>query len=100
MNPLEELVSVVSLEEQEWRNRAACRDEDPDLFFPERGESIEAAKEICGRCPVRLDCLRYALKVGIHHGVWGGASERARRRMRRHRAEFAAETEETREVPA
>lgn len=94
MTMFEEFRPVVPIEDQDWRDRAACRGEDTDLFFPDRGQDTKAAKEICGRCPVRLDCLRYALAEGIKHGVWGGASERARRRMRKRRLEFEASEEQ------
>ena len=65
-----------------WRGRAACRGADPDLFFPERGESADPARQICARCPVRQPCLAYALDTGITHGVWGGLAERERRVLR------------------
>ena len=56
---------------------------DPDLFFPERGASTREAKEVCRGCVVRLDCLEYALVNGEKFGIWGGLSERERRRLRR-----------------
>jgi WhiB family redox-sensing transcriptional regulator len=65
-----------------WRDRAACRGADPDLFFPERGESADPARQVCARCPVRQPCLAYALDNGITHGVWGGLTERERRVLR------------------
>jgi WhiB family redox-sensing transcriptional regulator len=68
-----------------WKADAACRDEDPDLFFPERGESLAAPKAVCSRCPVREACLECALDTGQKFGVWGGTSERDRRRLRRQR---------------
>jgi WhiB family transcriptional regulator, redox-sensing transcriptional regulator len=63
-----------------WRERAICRDEDPELFFPvgSRGPALAqlaAAKEVCSRCPVRLECLRWAIDQGELDGVWGGTSE-------------------------
>lgn len=69
----------------EWTERAACLPEDPDLFFPTRGADVNAAKEVCAGCPVRAECLDYALASGQHHGIWGGTSERERRRLRRGR---------------
>jgi WhiB family redox-sensing transcriptional regulator len=71
----------------EWRSRSACRDQDPELFFPAQGSlavfvQLARAKAICGRCPVARECLRYALATG-QHGVWGGTSEDERRAMRR-----------------
>lgn len=65
----------------DWRDSAACKGVDPDMFFPERGESGEEAKAVCRRCPVAGDCLSENLFE--HFGVFGGLSERERRRMRR-----------------
>jgi hypothetical protein len=65
-----------------WRDRAACRGADPELFFPERGGSADPARRICARCPVRQPCLEYALGHGIRDGVWGGLAERDRRELR------------------
>ena len=65
-----------------WRDRAACIGADPDLFFPQRGESAEPAREICARCPVREACLDDALRNAITHGIWGGLPERERRALR------------------
>jgi len=58
----------------------------PALFFPERGDSTEPAKAVCARCLVRAECLAYALAEHIQHGIWGGTSERERRRLRSGRA--------------
>jgi WhiB family redox-sensing transcriptional regulator len=69
----------------EWRVHAACAGLDPNLFFTERGESTRDAKAVCARCPVAEPCLDYALTNGERYGVWGGRSERERRRMRRDR---------------
>lgn len=68
-----------------WFKAANCLGVDPDLFFPERGELTSTAKEVCGACSVRLDCLEYALVNGEKFGIWGGLSERERRRLRRER---------------
>jgi WhiB family redox-sensing transcriptional regulator len=65
-----------------WRELAACRGVDLDLFFPERGESAESARRVCARCPVRQPCLDYAITNRIVHGVWGGLTERERRALR------------------
>ena len=62
-----------------WRERAACRGTDLDLFYPERGESAGPARQVCERCPVRQPCLEYALSNRITHGIWGGLTERERR---------------------
>ncbi len=69
-----------------WRDWAACRGADLDLFFPGRGESAESARRVCARCPVREPCLDYALRHGITHGIWGGLAERDRRALRSRRA--------------
>jgi WhiB family transcriptional regulator, redox-sensing transcriptional regulator len=74
----------------DWRHHAACRDVDPDLFFPLGTEGaslpqIEQAKQICRTCPVRPPCLRWALDHGVT-GVWGGTTEEERRKHRRSRA--------------
>jgi WhiB family redox-sensing transcriptional regulator len=68
---------------QPWMDEAACRGVDAELFYPERGESTRLAKAVCARCDVRLDCLGYALDNGEKFGIWGGRSERERRRIRR-----------------
>lgn len=73
-------------EDQGWQNYANCLGVDPDLFFPERGASTREAKEVCRGCIVREDCLEYALANGEKFGIWGGMSERERRRIRRQRA--------------
>lgn len=69
----------------EWAERGACIGEDPDLFFPERGASTREAKAICRACPVQQECLEHAIRTGEKHGIWGGRSERERRRMRKYR---------------
>lgn len=66
-----------------WRRFAKCAGLDTDLFFPERGGSTREAKEVCRGCVVREDCLQYALRNGEKFGIWGGLSERKRRRLRR-----------------
>ena len=68
-----------------WRDQAACRGADLDLFFPERGESAEPARLVCARCPVSQPCLDYAVSNRIAHGVWGGLSERERRALQTRR---------------
>ncbi|HET6811002.1 MAG TPA: WhiB family transcriptional regulator [Acidimicrobiales bacterium] len=72
-----------------WRNRAACRGVDPDIFFPVSDEEAVQAKIICGECPVREACLEWALATRERDGVWGGATERERRRMIRQRRKTA-----------
>ncbi|MGW7469926.1 WhiB family transcriptional regulator [Streptomyces xantholiticus] len=75
----------------DWRDTAACRDEDPDLFFPigTSGPALlqEAeAKAVCDRCTVREPCLRWAMETGQDLGVWGGTSETERRKLKRRAA--------------
>jgi WhiB family redox-sensing transcriptional regulator len=72
--------------ERRWQERANCLGVDPDLFFPERGASTREAKSVCGSCEVRAECLEYALDHAEKFGIWGGLSERERRRLRRQRA--------------
>src|SRR6187401_2404992 len=80
-------VSAVPVEpDADWHDQANCLGVDPDLFFPERGASTREAKEVCRGCVVREDCLEYALANGEKFGIWGGMSERERRRIRRQRA--------------
>jgi WhiB family transcriptional regulator, redox-sensing transcriptional regulator len=73
-----------------WTAKAACLDEDPELFYPKGNTGaalaqIEQAKAVCSRCPVMKECLDWALKTDEHHGVWGGKSEDERRTMRKRR---------------
>lgn len=73
-----------------WQAHANCMGVDPDLFFPERGASTREAKGVCQGCVVREDCLEYALANSEKFGIWGGMSERERRRLRRARSAAAA----------
>jgi len=66
-----------------WMTGGVCAQVDPDLWFPEKGGSTREAKALCARCPVHPECLAYALAHDERFGVWGGASERDRRRMKR-----------------
>ncbi|MFF3214450.1 WhiB family transcriptional regulator [Streptomyces sp. NPDC002886] len=82
-----------------WQEEAACRELGSRLFFHHAGEPGQdrerrdaAAKEVCALCPVQRDCLRHALKVGEPFGVWGGLSERERRRLAATKAERSALT--------
>ena len=68
-----------------WMAAGKCREFPPETFFPSDGVGVEIARRICVDCPVKAPCLEYALQNNIEHGVWGGASERARRRMIRAR---------------
>jgi WhiB family transcriptional regulator, redox-sensing transcriptional regulator len=64
-----------------WMRAGRCRDLPPDMFFPTNGQGVVAAQRICSTCPVQRACLEFALAKRIHHGVWGGTSERERRRL-------------------
>jgi WhiB family redox-sensing transcriptional regulator len=68
-----------------WQDEANCLGTDPDLFYPERGATPDAAKAVCKGCVVRSECLYHALKVGEHHGIWGGLTAAERRRLRQGR---------------
>ena len=70
-------------EQREWMVDARCLDADPEAFFPEKGGSTREAKRICADCPVTEHCLEYALANDERFGIWGGLSERERRRVRR-----------------
>ena len=69
----------------EWQEHALCAQTDPEAFFPEKGGSTREAKRVCVGGEVRSECLEYALENRIDHGVWGGASERERRRILKRR---------------
>ena len=71
--------------EQEWMLHAHCRSLAPGEFFPSDGVGVDKARRICAQCSVQSECLEYALTYRIDHGVWGGASERERRRILRRR---------------
>ncbi len=78
----------LTLERDDWRDFAACRDTDPDLFFPVGTtgpaiEQIENAKAVCRQCDVQSLCLEYALSTNQDSGVWGGTSEEERRKLRK-----------------
>jgi WhiB family transcriptional regulator, redox-sensing transcriptional regulator len=62
-----------------WREQAACRGTDLDVFYPERGQTAGPARQVCAACPVRQPCLEYALSNRITSGIWGGLTERERR---------------------
>jgi WhiB family redox-sensing transcriptional regulator len=79
----------VSITENTWRNRGACNGLDPAVFFPDSEENAEEAKSICAECAVRLSCLEHALVVRERDGVWGGLTEKERRRMIRQRRRTA-----------
>ena len=72
-----------------WRQHAACRGIDPNIFYPVSDDEAEEAKGICAACPVRQACLEFALANRERDGVWGGATERERRRIVRQRRKTA-----------
>jgi WhiB family redox-sensing transcriptional regulator len=81
-------VEPYSIEDDEWRDHAACRDTNPDLFFPvgTTGPAIEQiaqAKAVCCECPSQAPCLEFALMTNQDSGVWGGTSEEERRKIRK-----------------
>jgi WhiB family redox-sensing transcriptional regulator len=78
-----------------WMADGICASKPPALFFPSDGVGVEKAKSICADCPVKNVCLEYALENHIDHGVWGGTSERQRRRIARARRAGAARRRST-----
>lgn len=66
-----------------WQSDSLCAQTDPEAFFPEKGGSTRDAKKICGSCEVRNQCLEYALENDERFGIWGGLSERERRKLRK-----------------
>ena len=81
-----QLLEILGNQELAWQDLAKCRGANPDLFFPERGASTRTAKTICGQCAVQSDCLEFAIVSSEKFGIWGGLSERERRKIRRERS--------------
>lgn len=81
---MEELIDRLLLDAH-WRDLAACLEEDPTRFFPAGDDAaeVERAKAVCSGCPVREECLAYAIETHQTHGIWGGRTPRERRRIRR-----------------
>jgi len=81
------LLSLISAPDDEtvlgWQERALCAQTDPEAFFPEKGGSTREAKKVCVACEVRAECLEYALANDERFGIWGGLSERERRKLKR-----------------
>ena len=69
--------------EVSWQERALCAQTDPEAFFPEKGGSTREAKKVCVSCEVRAECLEYALENDERFGIWGGLSERERRKLKK-----------------
>ena len=82
----------------EWQDRGLCAEVDPEIFFPEKGGSTREAKQVCRACEVRAECLEYALDHEERFGIWGGVSERDRRRLNRER--LAARSPQPRRIAA
>ncbi|MGH8929373.1 MAG: WhiB family transcriptional regulator [Egibacteraceae bacterium] len=74
---------MADIETLPWMKTAKCLYAEPDTFFPEKGGSTKEAKRICSECPVRAKCLEYALENDERFGIWGGLSERERRKLKR-----------------
>jgi WhiB family redox-sensing transcriptional regulator len=74
----------------DWMAKGNCATEPPSTFFPSDGAGVEVARRICASCPVKEACLEYALRNRVDHGVWGGCSERERRRILKRRRVAAA----------
>ena len=70
-------------EDLSWQDAGLCQQVDPEIFFVEKGGSVRAAKSVCRNCTVRELCLQYALENDERFGIWGGTSERERRRLKR-----------------
>jgi len=88
VDELKVLFAVSDMDEDaapSWQERALCAQTDPEAFFPEKGGSTRDAKKICTTCEVKAQCLEYALQNDERFGIWGGLSERERRRLRRAR---------------
>lgn len=79
-NEFDDLFDAV---EEQWQDQALCAQTDPEAFFPEKGGSTREAKRICSGCEVKAECLEYALAKDERFGIWGGLSERERRRLKR-----------------
>lgn len=84
--------TLLSLGEQawEWKEQGACRTESTELFFDEshgrKAQAIELkAKAVCSRCPVRVECLEFAIATNEHNGIWGGLTDKERRSLKRRR---------------
>jgi WhiB family redox-sensing transcriptional regulator len=82
----EPVLAVLAGEDRaEWRDFALCAEADPEAFFPEKGGSTKDAKKVCRRCPVTAECLEFALDRNERCGIYGGKSERERRKILRDR---------------
>lgn len=80
-----DLLRALLVDPQPWKQRGACAGLDAARFYPQRGEDVEPARQVCRGCQVRDECLDHALTRGEKHGVWGGRTELERRQLRRDR---------------
>ncbi|MCT1460002.1 WhiB family transcriptional regulator [Aestuariimicrobium sp. p3-SID1156] len=83
---MNELLTVIAVADDgilAWQEQALCAQTDPEAFFPEKGGSTREAKRVCETCTVKRECLEYALENDERFGIWGGLSERERRRLRK-----------------
>lgn len=79
-------LAVPITEERPWAAFAVCRDRDPDAFFPVTPEGEREAIRVCHGCPVRMDCLEFAIESRVRFGIWGGMTEKQRQALRRQSA--------------
>ena len=91
---LENWLAEPADEPESWTERALCKETDPEAFFPEKGGSTREAKRICLGCEVKDDCLDYALAHDERFGIWGGLSERERRKLKKLERDAAAAAEQ------
>lgn len=75
-------LDLLTADEDDWQAMALCAQTDPEAFFPEKGGSTREAKKVCQSCEVRAECLQAALDRDERFGIWGGLSERERRRIK------------------
>ncbi|MEO7397249.1 MAG: WhiB family transcriptional regulator, partial [Ilumatobacteraceae bacterium] len=71
------------IQDMSWADLGRCAGIDPEVFFPGRGQDAAPAKALCRECPVRRQCLTWALQTGQKHGIWGGMTDNQRRRLKR-----------------
>lgn len=87
LHRFEELTPEPQPHTSSWREAGLCAQTDPEVFFPDKGGSTTSARAVCQSCDVRQQCLEYALAHDERFGIWGGLSERERRRLKRSRRE-------------
>lgn len=77
------IIEVIDVGDLEWQDYGNCQGVDPELFFPSRGDTVKEAIEVCNNCEVINECLEFALENNERFGIWGGVSERGRRKIKR-----------------